>query len=185
MFVVGQLEGVLVTVNGVPAAVSSVSPSNIVFQIPYETGTGTAVVGVSYSNSAAGYLIQVTPSAPGIYADSSGNVKPMATVQAGNSLILTMTGDGLTNPTIPDGYAPSASGSMAFKPALPFTLTIGGVPAFLTNYGIAAGAYGVTTLDVTIPASTPAGPQPVVVTVGGVSSPPVNLTITAPPAGKE
>jgi uncharacterized protein (TIGR03437 family) len=70
---------------------------------------------------------------------------------------------------------------MAFKPALPFTLTIGGAPAFLTSYGIAAGSYGMTTMNVTIPGSTPTGVQPVVVTVGGVSSPPVNVTITAPP----
>jgi uncharacterized protein (TIGR03437 family) len=181
VYAVGRLSGVLVTVNGVPAAVQSVSPSQINFQIPYETGTGTAVVGVSYNNSAAGYLIQVTPSAPGIYADANGNATPTPTVQAGNTLTLTMTGDGVTNPSIPDGATPATSSSLAFKPALPFTLTIGGGPAFLTSYGIAAGAYGVTTMNVTIPASAPTGPQPVVVTVGGVSSPPVNVTITAPP----
>jgi uncharacterized protein (TIGR03437 family) len=181
VYAVGRLFGVLVTVNGVPAAVQSVSPSQIKFQIPYETGTGSAVVGVSYNSSAAGYLIQVTPSAPGIYADTDGNAAPTATVQAGKTLTLTMTGDGVTSPNLPDGATPATSSSLAFKPALPFTLTIGGVPAFLTSYGIAAGAYGVTTMNVTIPASAPAGPQPVVATVGGVSSPPVNLTITAPP----
>jgi uncharacterized protein (TIGR03437 family) len=139
------------------------------------------VVGVSYNNSAAGYFIQVTPSAPGIYADTNGNATPVATVQAGKTLTLTMSGDGVTNPSIPDGATPATSSSLAFKPALPFTLTIGGVPAFLTSYGIATGAYGVTTMNVTIPASAPTGPQPVVVTVGGVSSPPVSVTITAPP----
>jgi uncharacterized protein (TIGR03437 family) len=181
VYVVGRLAGVLVTVNGVPAAVQSVSPSQIKFQIPYETGTGSAVVGVSYNSSAAGYLIQVTPSAPAIYADANGNAAPTATVQAGKTLTLTMTGDGVPTPSLADGSTPAASSSLAAKPALPFTLTIGGAPAFLTSYGIAAGAYGVTTMNVTIPASTPTGPQPVVVTVGGVSSPPVNLTITAPP----
>jgi uncharacterized protein (TIGR03437 family) len=181
VYAVGRLFGVLVTVNGVPAAVQSVSPSQIKFQLPYETGTGTAVVGVSYNNSAAGYFIQVTPSAPGIYADTNGNATPVATVQAGKTLTLTMSGDGVTNPSIPDGATPATSSSLAFKPALPFTLTIGGVPAFLTSYGIATGAYGVTTMNVTIPASAPTGPQPVVVTVGGVSSPPVSVTITAPP----
>jgi uncharacterized protein (TIGR03437 family) len=181
----GSLAGVLVTVNGVPAAVQSVSPTQIAFQIPYETGTGDAVVGVSYNGSAAGYPIQVTPSAPGIYADSSGNATPTASVQAGKTVTLTMTGDGVTSPSIADGSTPSTSSSLAFKPALPFTLTIGGVPAFLTSYGIAAGSYGVTTLNVTIPASAPTGPQPVVVTVGGVASPPVNLTITAPSASSQ
>jgi uncharacterized protein (TIGR03437 family) len=181
VYAVGRLFGVLVTVNGVPAAVQSVSPSQIKFQVPYETGTGTAVVGVSYNNSAAGYLIQVTPSAPAIYADAGGNATPTPTVQAGNTLTLTMTGDGVPSPSLADGVTPGASSGLAYKPALPFTLTIGGGPAFLTSYGIAAGAYGVTTMNVTIPASAPAGPQPVVVTVGGVLSPPVNVTITAPP----
>jgi uncharacterized protein (TIGR03437 family) len=180
VYVVTRLLGVLVTVNGVPAAVQSVSPSQINFQIPYETGTGTAVVGVSYNNSAAGYLIQVTPSAPAIYA-VNGNVSPTATVQAGSTLTLTMTGDGVPTPSLPDGATPAASSSLAFKTALAFTLTIGGAPAFLTSYGIAAGSYGVTTMNVAIPPSAPTGPQPVVATVGGVSSPPVNVTITAPP----
>jgi uncharacterized protein (TIGR03437 family) len=176
---VGRLQSVLVTVNGVPAPVHSVAPAQIAFQIPYETGVGTAVVGVSYGNYAAGYMVQVTPSAPGIYADAKGNSAPTATVQAGNPLTLTMTGDGVTSPILPDGYTPATSSSMQFKPALPFTLTIGGAPAFLTSYGIVAGAQGVTTMNVAIPASTPIGVQPIVVTVGGVSSPPVNVTITA------
>jgi uncharacterized protein (TIGR03437 family) len=143
------------------------------------------VIGISYNNSAAGYFTQITPSAPGIYADANGNLTPTATVQAGNTLTLTMTGDGVTNPTIPDGATPTAVGNLVFKPALPFTLTIGGVPAFLTSYGIGTGAYGTTTMNVTIPASAPTGPQPVVVTVGGVSSPPVNVTITAPPTAAQ
>jgi len=178
-YVVGRLAGVLVTVNGVPAAMHSITPSTVTFQIPYETSVGPAVVGVSYNNAAAGTLIQVTPAAPGIFADSSGNATPSSSVQAGKTVALTMTGDGVTNPTIADGATPSTASSLLYKPALPFTLTIGGAPAFLTSYGIAAGSYGVTTLNVTIPASMPAGAQPVVVTVGGVASPAVNLTVTA------
>lgn len=180
---VGPLGGVLVTVNGVPAPVHSVAPTRIAFQVPYETGTGDAVVGVSHNNAAIGYPIQVTPSAPGIFADSSGNASPVATVQAGKNIAITMTGDGLTSPVLPDGYYPSPAGNLVFKPALPFTLTVGGSPAFLNSYGIAAGAQGVTTLNVAIPPSTPAGAQPVVVTVGGVASPPVNINVT-PPAGQ-
>jgi uncharacterized protein (TIGR03437 family) len=179
VYYVGRLQSVLVTVNGVPAPVHSVAPALIAFQIPYETGIGTAVVGVSYGDYAAGYMVQVTPSAPGIYADANGNSTPTATVQAGKSLTLTMTGDGVTSPILPDGYTPATTSSLQFKPALPFTLTIGGAPAFLTSYGIVAGAQGVTTMNVTIPASAPIGVQPIVVTVGGVSSPPVNVTITA------
>jgi uncharacterized protein (TIGR03437 family) len=176
---VGALGGVLVTVNGIPAPVHSVSPTEIAFQIPYEIGTGPAVVGVSHDGIAAGYMIQVAPAAPAIYADANGNAALNATVQAGKTATFTMTGDGVTNPILPDGYYPSTS-SLTYKTALPFTLTIGGSPAFLTSYGIAQNVQGVTTLNVTIPVSAPTGVQPVVVTVNGVASPTVNITITPP-----
>ena len=178
---VGQLGNVLVTVNGLPAPVHSVSPTQIAFQIPYEIGNGPAVVGVSHDNAAAGYLIQVRPAAPGIFVDSNGNVIPSSTVQAGSTIAITMTGDGITSPVLPDGYAPSTS-SLTYKTALPFTVTIGGQPAFLTSYGIAQAMQGVTTLNVIIPANAPTGQQPVVVTVNGVASPGANVTITAPAA---
>jgi uncharacterized protein (TIGR03437 family) len=176
---VGALGNVLVTVNGIPAPVHSVSPAEIAFQIPYEIGTGPAVVGVSHDEVAAGYLIQVTPSAPGLYADANGNASLNATAQAGKTASFTMTGDGVTNPVLPDGFYPTTSG-LVYKTALPFTLTIGGSPAFLMSYGIAQNVQGITTLNVTIPVSAPTGVQPVVVTVNGVASPPVNVTITSP-----
>ena len=181
LYVVGRLGSVLVTVNGLAAPVHSVSPTQIAFQIPYEIGNGPAVVGVSHDNAAAGSLISVTPSAPGIFADSSGSVTPSGTVQAGSTAAITMTGDGITSPVLPDGASPGTS-TLSFKTALPFTLTIGGAPAFLTSYGIAQGMQGVTTLNVLIPANAPTGQQPVVITVNGVASPPANLTITPPAA---
>jgi uncharacterized protein (TIGR03437 family) len=173
--------GVSLTVNGIPAAFKLLSPTQIDFQIPYETGLGPAVVGVNNSGKIAGFLFNVTPSAPGIYADANANVTPISTIQAGKNLTITMTGDGATNSTIPDGVAPTASTNLVAKPALPFTLTIGGLPVFVTTYGIAANAVGITTVNLTVPTSIPAGTQPVVVTVNGVSSPPVNLRVLAAP----
>jgi adhesin/invasin len=166
---------VAITVNGVPAAWNSASHTQIKFQIPYETSVGTAVVGVSYGTKVGAYVFQVAPSAPGIFADATGSVGP---VQAGKSIALTMTGEGVMSPALADGT--SGSTALTYKPALPFTLTIGGVPAFLTSYGMGSASYD-TTLNVAIPASAPTGVQPVVVTVAGVSSPPVNINITPAP----
>lgn len=166
---------VSITVNGVPAAWTSESHTQIKFQIPYETSIGTAVVGVSYNGAAAGYLFQVAPSAPGIFTTTPGSA---GTVQAGKPIALTMTGDGVMSPALADGTP--GSSALTNKTALPFTVTIGGAPAFLTSYGIGSGAYD-TTLNVLIPASTPAGVYPVVATVNGVASQPVNLTVTAAP----
>jgi uncharacterized protein (TIGR03437 family) len=171
----GFLSGsVPVTVNGIPAAFNKASNSQIQVQIPYETGTGPAVIGITTGGHTAGYLFNVTPSAPGLF-------QPAASVQAGKTLTLTMTGDGVTSPITTDGVAPSSATNLNAKPALPFTLTIGGQPAFLTSYGIATGNYSTTTLNVSIPASTPPGTLPAVVTVNGVSSPPVNVTVVAGP----
>jgi uncharacterized protein (TIGR03437 family) len=167
-----------ITVNGLPAAVKSVNANGVVFQIPYETGVGPAVVGVNNNGSIAGYLFSVAPSSPGIYSDANGNLTPVATVVAGKALAFTMTGDGYI--PVPDGYAASGN-SLTYKPQLPFTVTVGGTPVFVNSYGLASGAVGVTTVNVTIPTTAPAGPQPVVVTVNGVASPPVNVTVTAAP----
>lgn len=172
----GFSAGILaITVNGVPAPFNTANSTQINFQIPYEISPGTAVVGISYGTKVGAYVFQVAPSAPGIYAVTTGSV---GTVQAGKTISLTMTGDGVKSPAIGDGVA--GSSLLLYKTALPFTLTIGGVPAFLASYGITTESYS-TTLNVAIPSSTPAGIQPVVVTVNGVSSPPVNLTVTAAP----
>jgi uncharacterized protein (TIGR03437 family) len=157
-----------ITVNGIPAAFSKASGSQVQVQIPYETSTGPAVIGITNAGHTAGYLFNVTPSAPGIFP-------PSAPVAAGKTLTLTMTGDGVTTPILADGVAPFSP--LTNKPALPFTLTLGGQPAFLSSYGIGAGAYSVTTLNVAIPAGTPPGPQSAVVTVNGVASPPVTVTV--------
>ena len=66
-----------------------------------------------------------------------------------------------------------------WQPLLPVTLTVGGIPATINTMGIPSWAAGVTQIDFTIPSTAPTGPQPVVVTVGGVASPPVTLNVTA------
>jgi uncharacterized protein (TIGR03437 family) len=56
-------------------------------------------------------------------------------------------------------------------------VTVGGEPVFLQTVGLNPGQVGVTQVKFALPASVPAGVQPVVVTVGGVSSPTVNVTV--------
>ncbi len=171
----GVPSGFGLTVNGIPAAFKSISPTRIDFQIPYETGTGPAVVGVNNNGSLNGFLFNVAPAAPGIYP-------PPVSVKAGSPITLTMTGDGVTNPALNDGANPPGN-NLTYKTALPFTLTIAGMPVSLTSYGIAQGDVGVTTMNFIVPASVPAGPQPVVVTVDGIASPTVTMNVTAGSVG--
>jgi uncharacterized protein (TIGR03437 family) len=77
--------------------------------------------------------------------------------------------------------SPSPFLSLAQLPASrqPLTLTVGGEQATIVFDGIVSGFIGVTQVNFNIPTDVPTGVQPVVVTVGGVSSAPVNLTVTA------
>jgi uncharacterized protein (TIGR03437 family) len=58
-------------------------------------------------------------------------------------------------------------------------MTIGGKPAKIVFTGIVTGLIGITQVNFTIPPDLAPGLQPVVVTVGGVSSAPVNLNVNA------
>jgi uncharacterized protein (TIGR03437 family) len=57
-------------------------------------------------------------------------------------------------------------------------VTVGGVPAQVPFSGITPGFVGATQINFTVPPAAPSGPQPVVVTVGGVASRPLTLNVT-------
>jgi len=177
--------GVSATVNGVGAPVTSVSPNQINLQIPYEVGAGPAVLGIDKNGEIAGFPIQIAPAAPGIFADAGGNLLPNAAVPPGGVATLYLTGAGEVSPAFKTGYAPTATTAPANlpKPRLPISVTVGGVPAFLQFLGLAPNLIGTTQVNFLVPATLAPGPQPIVVTIGGASSPPVNMTIgaVAPP----
>jgi uncharacterized protein (TIGR03437 family) len=77
-----------------------------------------------------------------------------------------------------DGSTPLANSNPS--PLLPVSITVGGI-AVAKPYayiGIPNWSVGVTQINFTIPGGVGTGPQPVVVTVGGVPSLPANITIT-------
>jgi uncharacterized protein (TIGR03437 family) len=177
-----SLDGVSVKVNGLDAPILYISPGQVNIQVPYEAGAGPAVIGVNNNGQIAGFQFQIAPAAPGILADAKNNLVPTSTVSAGGITTLYLTGDGDNTPALTTGFAPSVGTSLANLPKsrLPVSVTVAGVPAFVQFYGIPVGLVGVSQLNFTVPASVPPGVQPVVVTVGGVSSPPVNVTVLAP-----
>jgi uncharacterized protein (TIGR03437 family) len=166
------LAGVSATINGVPAPLYYVSSGQINVQIPYETGAGAAVLGVNNNGQTGVFLFTVTSSAPGVF-----NVP--ITGRPGDTVTLYLTGDGLVSTTLATGATPFAATPLALlpQPALPLTVTVGGSQAAIAFAGIPPGLAGVTQVNFVIPAAATAGVQPLVVTVGGVASPPVNLTV--------
>ena len=173
-----RMAGVSVTVNGVSAPFYYVSPTQLNIQIPYETTLGNAVVGINNNGLVTSFTMPISICAPGIYAalDGSGMLVPDSTGQQGKPVTAYITGDGNYSPSVPTGLP----GFFA-QPGLPVSVTVADLPAKIDFVGATWWAAGTTEIDFDVPANAPLGPQPVVITVGGVASAPVTLNVTAPP----
>jgi len=171
--------GVTAAVNGLAAPVLNVSPGLLTIQVPYEAGAGPAVLGVNNNGQIAGFPFQMAPSSPGIYGDASGNLLPTAAAQPGGFATLYVTGTGEVSPALKTAYSPFSGTPISSLPktVLPLSVSVGGVPAFVQFAAVPPGLLGTTQVNIIVPDSAPLGTQPVVVTVGGVASPPVNLMI--------
>jgi len=168
------------TVNGVTAPLWFVSPTQINLQIPYETAAGPAVLAINNGGQVASFGFNVSAAAPGIFA-YSGSLVPYATAKQGQTILCFITGDGDVTPTLATGASPSAGTTLAQLPKSrqPVSLTVAGEQAPIVFNGIVSGLIGVTQVNFTVPSDAAIGIDPVVVTVGGVSSAPVNLAVTA------
>jgi uncharacterized protein (TIGR03437 family) len=173
------LGGVSAAVNGLAAPLVYVSPTQVNIQVPYEAGAGPGVVGINNNGQVAGLPLVIAPAAPGIFVDANGVVSTNATVKQGGSATLVLTGAGEVNNLITDGRTQSPASSVAAlgKPLLPLTVTVGGTTMFVKSATLVGGQFGTVQVDFTLPASVGLGVQPVVVTVGGVASPPARITV--------
>ena len=172
------LAGFEATINGNPAPIYYVSPNQVNIQVPYETnpGSATLVLGNPYENAPA-FSITVASAAPGIFMFPDGSVNPSRTGARGQTVPLFITGDGAVTPSVTTGSPPSSHGAVP-RPVQPVSITVGGVDVGTPQFiGIPSWAVGVTQINFTIPASVPPGPQPVVVTVGGLPSTAATITV--------
>jgi uncharacterized protein (TIGR03437 family) len=173
------IAGVSAVVNGISAPLLYVSPGQVNIQIPYEAGSGPAVLGINNNGKVAFYAIDIDTAAPSLWSAfvNTGFVV-VGCAKPGDVLVTYMTGDGDLSIYVPTGNVP-VSGTPASRfprTRLPVTVTVGGVPAAVAFSGNVSFV-GVSQLNFTVPDNAPLGVQPVVVTVGGVASKPVDLTI--------
>jgi uncharacterized protein (TIGR03437 family) len=177
-----SLAGVSATVNGVAAPLYFVSPGQINLQVPYETGAGTAVLGVNNNGQVASYSFPVSAAAPGVFVDwnNSEALVPFSTGKPGDTLLAFITGEGMVAPALATGASPFLYTPLSLlpQPLLPVAVTVGGMPAQIEFAGIPPALAGVTQINFVIPDNAPLGVQPVVVTVGGVASPAASVTVT-------
>ena len=173
------LAGMSAAVNGVPAPLYYVSAAQVNLQIPYEISGGTAVLTVNNNGRTASQSFRVASAAPGIFTDQNGFAVPFGSATRGQVITLYVTGAGLVSPAVATGAAPSSSTALSNlpAPALGAVVTVGGLQASTTFIGIPPGLVGVVQINFQVPTDIAPGTQPVVVTVGGVSSPAANLLV--------
>ena len=174
------MDSVAATVNGVAAPVYYVSAGQLNIQIPYETAANsTAVLNINNNGQTASQSFTVAAAAPGIFIDRNGATVPNASAARGQEVVLYITGAGALSPAVATGAAPAAGTPVSSLPAPQmFSMTVGAVPVLPDFIGDTPGLVGVVQVNYTVPTGVATGPQPVVVTVGGVQSAPATLTVT-------
>jgi uncharacterized protein (TIGR03437 family) len=171
---------VSVTVAGKSAYIVFVSPIQVTVQIPFDASPGntTLTVSVSGANSAP-FNVSLAAYAPA-FSTVSGTGTGLATVlttkgvqftsaapaSPGDVAVVILTGLGQTNPTAVTGITPASP--TRSTSSLPI-VKIGGVSATVLFSGLIGGSTGTYQINFTIPPGLQ-GSQPIVVTIGGVST---------------
>jgi len=178
-----QLGDTQVLFDGIPAALLLVQDSQINALVPFGVaGRAASKVEVRRLGSAIGSTsVPISPAAPGLFtldggaglafalnADGSANSSNNPAAR-GTVVTLYGTGGGQTFPTGTDGRVPDGN---PYPLVLPVSATIASQPANVAWAGETPGQPGINTFQLTVPSTTPTGPQPVVLMIGGMSSQP-------------
>jgi uncharacterized protein (TIGR03437 family) len=177
------LGGTHVLFGSVAAPITYASAGQINAIVPYEmAGQSQVSIEVQYQSGSASQTAPIASAAPGAYTlNSSGSGQAAAlnqdhTINApanpaakGAYVTIYFTGGGQTNPA---GVTGSVTGAVLKWLTQSISVTVGNQPATVTFDGSAPTFVdGVDQLNIQLSPSTPSGAQPVVITVGGVSSP--------------
>lgn len=181
-----QLEGVTVSMGGLPAFVYYVSPTQLNVQAP-SLPPGPVSVTVSNPNgttqAATATVAAVSPAfflwnqkyavatrSDFTYVGPPGLFSSVTTTPAkpGDTVILWGTGFGATTPAIVPGTLTPATGATVNDPV---TLTVGGLAAQYVGGAMTPGEAGLYQIAITIPATAPNGDLPVLATIDGVQTP--------------
>ena len=171
-----QLDDVSVTIDGRPAYISYVSPTQLnvlapagtaLGQVPVQTKSGglasTPVMVDLQSTSPA--FFRAAQYAVAVHGSSNALVQPTGPADAGETITLYGTGFGATNPPVPDGE--NITTALPLAGAL--SLSIGGLPAEVTFAGVVSP--GLYQVNAKVPANVSTGDVAVTVQVNGARSP--------------
>lgn len=177
-----SLDGVSVMINGKPAYIAYVSPTQVNVLAPQDTTVGQVPVVVTNNGLSSGTAnIQLAAVAPAFFlfkgnaiaafhsddvtpVGASGVVTGSTPAAAGETIVLYGTGFGPTTPAYPAGQLITTGYPLSPLP----TVTFGGASATVAYAGL-TGA-GLYQINVTVPPGTPSGDTVVVATIGGAST---------------
>ena len=196
-----SLDGVSVSVNGVPAYVSYVSPIQVNVEIPDGVPAGVVSIAVSYQGQASNSEpLTINTLEPGLLAPGTFSISGTQYVAAVHSATGAFVSNGkipgvAASPAIPGetltfygvGFGPITQGTVAGQIATGqtslanrFTMTIGGLQAVVSYAGLAPGLVGLYQFNVVVPASIPTGDLALQIALGGT---PVSLQTIYLPVG--
>jgi uncharacterized protein (TIGR03437 family) len=178
-----SLAGTVVMVGSVAAPVLYTSATQINAIAPYEiSGQSQVAIQAQYQGAAAAQTVQVTSASPGAFtlnasgsgpvvaANQNGTVNgPNNPAAKGSYVTIYFTGGGQTNPV---GVTGSVTGAVLKWLTQPISVTIGNQATIVSFDGSAPTFVdGVDQLNIQFSTNTPSGAQPIVITIGGISSP--------------
>jgi uncharacterized protein (TIGR03437 family) len=183
-----SLDGVSVTVNGQPAYVYYISPTQINILTPPNAMSGAVQVIVTANGStSAAYTVLAQPTSPSFFVINGGpyvvaqhaanyalvgpaSLYPGTTTPAkpGETVVLYANGFGQTTTPVASG-SETQSGNLSPLPSV----TIGGIAASVSYAALVSP--GLFQFNVVVPANAPSGDNQLVATVNGVATFPVDL----------
>jgi uncharacterized protein (TIGR03437 family) len=167
-----------VLINGIPAPLLYVGPSQIVAQVPWTVAVGNASVVVLIGGAASvSVTINVQPAAPGILTYAANHAIAQNSdyslnsssnpASAGSAAVLYLIGSGPVSPPLDDGV-PAPASPLSWE-SVPATVTVGGMPAQVLFAGMAPGFVGLVQVNFYVP-DLPSGDYPIQVAIGTAQS---------------
>ena len=182
-----SLESVSVTVNGQLAPVLFVTPTQVNFQVPWETALGPATVTVTVNGGASNVAtVNVLGAAPGLFSSSSGQAivqnsdyslnQPGNPAKVGSTIIAYLSGSGTVSPAVADGAAAPTNTLVYLNSGS--SATIGSATAQVAFAGLAPGFVGLVQVNIVVPSGLTTGTYPLTVTIGSETSNSATISVT-------
>lgn len=185
------LDGTRVTINGSPAFVAYISPTQVNVQAPADAQTGPAEIKLTTcAGSSAAFILEKAIRAPGLLTPAAFNIQgkqylvalhqdgvtfvgatgliagvPFRPAKPGDAITTYGIGFGLVTPAIPPGVVATEANALAS-----LTISLGNVLAPVGYAGLAPGNIGLYQFNFTIP-DVPDGDYTVPFTLSGVRIP--------------